>query len=214
MENEKNTAEQIEPVAGSPVQDEAESAGDGAAAEVQTPPPVAAKDMAAIQEANEKLRSEKQELYGRLLRKHAEFENYRKRMQREKHELIELANADLIRALLPSLDGLERALKHRDAGVPEAFYKGLELIYRELLDVLTRAGVVPVETVGQIFDPHLHQAVETVEAAGHRDQEIVEELQKGYKLKHRLLRPAIVKVVVAPKEAKIVAKPEAASEQN
>jgi molecular chaperone GrpE len=107
----------------------------------------------------------------------------------------------LIRALLPVLDGFERALKQRSPAVPESFYQGMELIYRQLFDVLTRAGLAAIETSGQLFDPHYHQAVETVEEAGRRDQEIVEELQRGYKLNHRLLRPAIVKVAVKPKAA-------------
>jgi molecular chaperone GrpE len=142
---------------------------------------------------------EKQELYDRLLRKQAELENFRKRVEREKEEFLKHATADLVRALLPALDSFERALKHRHANVPAQFYHGMELIHREILEVLGRAGLTPLETQGKLFDPHLHQAVETVESPGHRDQEIVEELQRGYKLKQRLLRPAIVKVAVAPK---------------
>jgi len=134
-----------------------------------------------------------------LLRKQADLENLRKRMEREKEEYRQHANADLIRALLPSLDGIERALKHRDACVPREFYKGLELIYQGLLDVLKRYGLEPIEAVGQIFDPHLHQAVGTVEDAQRRDHEIVEELLRGYKLKRRLLRPSMVKVAVTTK---------------
>ena len=116
-----------------------------------------------------------------------------------KKDLLQHGTADLIRALLPTLDGFERALKHRDASVPEAFFHGLDLIYRELTDVLRRAGLTPVEAEGKIFDPHLHQAVEMVESPGHRDHEIVAELQRGYRLKQRLLRPAVVKVAVAPR---------------
>ena len=145
----------------------------------------------------DKLLQEKQELYDRLLRKQAELENFRKRMQREKEDFLQHATTDLVRALLPTLDGFERALKQRDPAVPEHFYKGMELIHKQLADVLGRAGLVPVEAAGRTFDPHLHQAVETVESAGHDDNEVVEELQKGYKLKERLLRPAIVKVAVA-----------------
>ena len=133
--------------------------------------------------AYEKLLAEKHELFDRLLRKQAELENFRKRLQREKEEFIQHATGDLLRALLPVLDGFERALKHRDESVPEAYVQGVKLIYQEL------------------FDPHLHQAVETVEAPGHRDQEIVEELQRGYKLRHRLLRPAVVKVALSRKAA-------------
>lgn len=152
------------------------------------------EDLAA---AYQKVVAEKNELFDRLLRKQAEFDNYRKRVQREKEVFLQDANADLIRALLPVLDGFERALRHRDKNVPKGFYEGVELIYQELLGVLARAGVTPIEAAGKPFDPHLHQAVETVEAEGYRDQEVVEELQRGYKLKHRLLRPAIVKVAAA-----------------
>jgi molecular chaperone GrpE len=148
--------------------------------------------------AYRQLQGEKRELFDRLVRKQAELENVRKRVEREKEDFLQHATMGLIRALLPTLDGLERGLKHREDDVPEKFYRGLELIHKELLDVLKRAGLTPVESEGQIFDPHVHQAVETVETGKHRDQEVVEELQRGYKLKHRLLRPAIVKVAVAP----------------
>lgn len=147
--------------------------------------------------AYQKLLAEKDGLYDRLLRKQAELENLRKRFQREKEEFLQHASADLVRTLLPALDGFERALKHRDPSVPEQFYQGVELIHRQLSEALHRAGLAPIEAVGKTFDPHLHQAVETVEAPGRRDQEIVEELQIGYKFRHRLLRPAIVKVAVS-----------------
>jgi molecular chaperone GrpE len=172
---------------------EPETAGTGAANAV---PPAVASDVAA---AGEKLQAEKRELYERLLRKQAELENFRKRTQREKEDFLQHANADLLRALLPTLDGFERALKQRNSEVPESFYQGMELIYRQLMDVLRRAGLMAIEAEGKLFDPHLHQAVETVESAEGRDQEIVEELQKGYRLKQRLLRPSIVKVAVAPR---------------
>lgn len=147
--------------------------------------------------AYQRLLAEKQELYDRMLRKQAELENIRKRIEREKEDFLQHATMGLIRALLPTLDALERALKHRDENVPHKFVQGMELIHHELLDVLKRAGLTPVESEGKIFDPHVHQAVETVEVEGHRDQEVLEELQRGYKLKHRLLRPAIVKVAVS-----------------
>src|SRR4051812_43093842 len=147
----------------------------------------AAASAASDADAYQKLLQEKQELYERLLRKQAELENFRKRIQREKDDFLQHATADLVRALLPTLDGFERALKHRDPGVPEQFHKGIELIYKQLSDVLGRAGLAPIETAGKIFDPHLHQAVETVESPEHGDHEILEELQKGYKLRQRLL---------------------------
>lgn len=165
------------------------------AASVPSPPADVAELTATIQ----KVQAEKKELYDRLLRKQAELENLRKRMEREKGDFREHANADLIRALLPSLDGLDRALKYRDRRVPEEFYKGMELIDQGLLDVLKRHGVEPIKALGQTFNPHLHHAVGTVEDAQRHDQEIVEVLLPGYKLKHGVLRPAMVKVAVATK---------------
>jgi len=158
------------------------------------PPAELPEDLPA---AYQKLQAERDEVYDRLLRKQAELENFRKRTQKEKEDFLQHATQDLLRSLLPVLDGFERALRQRDPKVPEGFYQGMELIYQDLLGVLTRAGLTRIETVGKLFDPHVHQAVETVEADGHRDQEIVEELQRGYKLRNRLLRPAIVKVAMA-----------------
>jgi len=172
--------------------DEAGAAGAGEPAQA-LPPAELPEDLPA---AYQKLLAEKDDLYDRLLRKQAEMDNLRKRFQREKEDFLQHATADLLRSLLPVLDGFERALRHSDPAVPKSFYEGLELIYQELWSVLTRSGVTRIETVGKQFDPHMHQAVETVEADGHRDHEIVEELQRGYKLKHRLLRPAIVKVAM------------------
>lgn len=148
--------------------------------------------------AYRQLLEEKKELFDRLVRKQAELENIRKRVEREKEEFLQHATMGLIRALLPTLDALERGLKHREASIPEKYYTGLELIHRELLEVLKRAGLAPVESEGKIFDPHVHQAVETVETDKFEDHAVVEELQRGYKLKQRLLRPAIVKVAVNP----------------
>ena len=170
-----------------------------------TPPPEAAPAAPSappegLAEAYEKLLAEKQDLYDRLLRKHAELDNFRKRTIKEKEELRQFAAENLIRSLLPTLDGFERALQHRDESVPAAYYQGLELIYRQLREVLERAGLTPLDTSGQLFDPHLHQAVETVDAPGRREHEIVEEMQRGYRLKNKLLRPAIVKVATGGKD--------------
>jgi molecular chaperone GrpE len=162
-----------------------------AGADLATPPGLA--------EAYEKTLAESKDLYDRLLRKQAEMDNFRKRTQREKEDLRQYAAEDLIRSLLPILDGFERALQHRDESVPAGFYQGLELIYREMREVLGRSGLEVIDTAGQMFDPYLHQAVETVDAPDRREHEIVEELQRGYKLKNKLLRPAIVKVAVGGK---------------
>jgi molecular chaperone GrpE len=167
--------------------------GNGSAGDHTSPAQVAVESSPAYQ----KVLAEKQELYDRLLRKQAELENFRKRVQKEKEDFLHHANADLIRTLLPALDAFERALKQRDPAAPQRFYEGLELIHRQLMDALGRAGLKTVEAQGKPFDPALHQAVETVEAEeNHQDQEVVEELQRGYQLRHRLLRPAVVKVAV------------------
>ncbi len=209
METQNNS--KVKPQAATSEEPEREEPGKGAVAGEDTrgpfapPAPELPADLAA---AYRKLREEKEGLYDRLLRKQAELENFRKRLQREKEDFLQHATGDVIRALLPVLDGFERALKHREADVPEKFYQGMELIYRDLLEVLGRAGLTSIETAGKLFDPHLHQAVETLEAPGHRDQEIVEELQRGYRLKHRLLRPAIVKVAVVSQGKTSKAQPE------
>ena len=156
----------------------------------------AATPSASLAEAYEKVVAEKKDLYDRLLRKQAELENFRKRTQKEKEELRQYAAEDLIRSLLPTLDGFERAIQQRGENVPATFYEGLELIYHELEEVLGRAGLEAIDTAGQLFDPHLHQAVEAVNAPERRENEIIDQLQRGYRLKNKLLRPAIVKVAV------------------
>jgi molecular chaperone GrpE len=187
MTEEKKFAEDPESPATGPANSNAKPEAEGGA-----------KLPADLAAAYRQLLNEKKELFDRLVRKQAELENVRKRVEREKEDFLQHATMGLIRALLPTLDALERGLKHREDSVPEKFYTGMELIHRELLDVLKRAGLAPVESEGTTFDPHVHQAVETVETDQVQDQAVVEELQRGYKLKHRLLRPAIVKVAVPP----------------
>lgn len=199
MDNEKELATRPGAEAAEGEETSRQESATASAPEATAAPALAAT--AELAAAYEELLAEKKDLFDRLLRKQAELENLRKRTQREKEEFRQHAGEDLIRALLPTLDGFERALNHRDADVPDSFYQGLELIYREFREVLGRAGLTMIETVGKLFDPHLHQAVETVAAPDRRDQEIVEELQRGYKLRHRLLRPSIVKVAVAPRPA-------------
>ena len=191
METERDLPAVPEP------RDGQDSSSTSAQGEASAPVPTAAPVGTA--ETYEKLLAEKKDLYDRVLRKQAELDNFRKRTLKEKEDLRQYAAEDLIRSLLPTLDGFDRALQHRDESVPAAFYQGLELIYRELREVLGRAGVTSIDTAGQLFDPHLHQAVETVNAPDRRENEIVDELQRGYKLKHKLLRPAIVKVAVGGK---------------
>ena len=130
-----------------------------------------------------------------LLRKTAEFENYRKRTERERAAMIENAAAGVLEELLPLIDDLERALG-TDPGIEgtEGFRRGVELIHRQLMDTLRKRGVTPVEALGADFDPHFHQAVTYEPAEGRRDGEVIEEFRRGYMLGDRLLRPSMVKV--------------------
>lgn len=134
--------------------------------------------------------------YERLLRVTAEFDNYRKRTERERRELIDQAAGDLLGDLLPVVDDLERALA-ADTQDGDAYRRGVEIIHKQLLDVMARRGVAPIEAVGADFDPTLHQAVAHEPGDGRRDGEVVEELRRGYTLRQRLLRPSMVKVAKA-----------------
>ena len=141
----------------------------------------------------EKLRTERDSLLDRLARLQAEFENARKRAVREQQEFRDFATADAIKALLPAIDSFERALQ-TPSNQPGEFRSGVELIYKQFQDALTKLGVRPVPAKGQVFDPHVHEAIEMVETSDVPDHHVIEELQRGYKLKERLLRPAMVKV--------------------
>jgi len=141
----------------------------------------------------EKLKAERDTLLDRLARLQAEFENTRKRTTREQQEFREYALADAVKALLPVLDSFERALQAVSEEKSE-FRSGVELIYKQLQDTLGKLGLRPIPAKGEPFDPHLHQAIEMVETSDAKDHHVLEELQRGYKLKDRLLRPAMVKV--------------------
>jgi molecular chaperone GrpE len=139
----------------------------------------------------EKQRDEFRDL---LLRTTAEFDNFRKRTERERQMLEDTAAENLIHELLPLVDDLERALSADPGEGTDAYRKGVELIHRRLLDILKRRGVEPIEALGAEFDPHVHQAVSYEHAPDRNDGEIVEEFRRGYKLGDRLLRPSMVKV--------------------
>jgi molecular chaperone GrpE len=148
----------------------------------------------AVADADE-LQRQRDDYYDRLLRKTAEFDNYRKRVERERQSTSEAVAADVVRDLLPLVDDLERALKaETGAEGAEAYRKGVELIHRQLLDILRKRGVRAIEALGADFDPHYHEAIAHEHAEGKRDGEVIEEFGCGYMLGDRLLRPAIVKV--------------------
>lgn len=141
------------------------------------------------------LERERDELKERLLRSAAEFDNYRKRNERERQGQREAITAGVVEDLLPLMDDLERAL-NAEAGSEgaEAYRQGVELIYKGLQDLLRKRGVEPIDALGADFDPHYHQAVVYEPAEGRREGEITEEFRRGYVLGDRLLRPSMVKV--------------------
>jgi molecular chaperone GrpE len=149
-----------------------------------------ADDLAAV-------RRERDQFYDRLLRKTAEFDNYRKRVERERRESAQYAAGELLESLLPIVDDFERALQVEAGPDAAAYRQGVELIYKHLQDLLARRSVTPVETVGLPFDPHVHQAITYESSPGHAEGEVIEEVRRGYKHGDRLLRPAMVKVAKA-----------------
>ena len=181
-----------------------EPIGDETAAEQAeaAPQPISGDDEAVV--AAQKERDAYKEQF---LRAVADFDNYRKRIERERRELSEYAAADVLLDLLPIIDNFERALQ-ASASAPgatadkpaesEAFYRGVELIHKQMLDLLRKRGVTRIDALGTDFDPNVHQAVIHEPSEEHREGEVMQELQRGYKLGDRLLRPAMVKVAKRP----------------
>jgi molecular chaperone GrpE len=148
-----------------------------------------------------KLTADLEELRQTLLRRQADFENYRKRIEKERFEDSKRATARVIEGLIPVLDGFEHALAaHREAEY-DNYRKGFELIYKQLLDNLAKLGVERIDPFGKSFDPHLHQAVDRAETAEHKDGTILQVFQPGYVFHGRVLRPAMVRVAVHPTPA-------------
>ncbi len=140
------------------------------------------------------LKEERDSLYARLLRKQAEFDNYKKRVDRERTEFVQFASSELMKELLNALDSFDLALRNAGGDM-----RGFELIYKQLQDTLTRFGLKAVEAKGQKFDPNIHQAVATQPTSEVEENTVLEEMRKGYLLNGRLLRPAMV-TVAAKKE--------------
>lgn len=152
--------------------------------------------LAAVSAERDQLLAEKADLTDRMLRARAEFDNARRRAERERSDFLQFAAMDLVKDILPVLDDFERALKVETAD--RNYAKGVELIYQRMADTLKKLGLEPIETAGRPFDPNLHQAVERVETDEAEDQSVVGEFQRGYNFKGKLLRPAMVKVAVKP----------------
>ena len=148
-----------------------------------------------------KLTADLEELRQTLLRRQADFDNYRKRIEKERFEDAKRATARLVEGLIPVIDGFEHALAaHREAEY-ESYRKGFELIYKQLLDHLAKLGVERLDPIGKPFDPHLHQAVDRAETKDHDAGKILQVFQPGYVFHGRVLRPAMVRVAVHPKPA-------------
>jgi molecular chaperone GrpE len=145
----------------------------------------------------EKLRAERDALVDRLARMQAEFDNARKRAAKEQQDYRDYALVDAIKAIIPVLDSFDRALQTSPA--KSEFHAGVELIQKQLQDALAKIGVRPISAKGEQFDPRYHEAIEMVDTDAVPDHHVIEELQRGYKLKDRLLRPAMVKVARNPK---------------
>jgi molecular chaperone GrpE len=153
-------------------------------------------ELQALTADRDKMAAEKADVYDRLLRKQAEFDNFRKRTERERSEFVQFAGMEFARELLPVVDDFERALKTQSAD--QNYAKGIELIYQRLTEILKKMGVEPFESAGKKFDPNLHEAVVRVPTAEVADETVLDELQRGYNFKGKLLRPAMVRVAVRP----------------
>jgi molecular chaperone GrpE len=174
---------------------------DGANIEQSAEAQAVAADIAKADAEVAKLGADLEELRQTLLRRQADFDNYRKRIEKERFEDSKRATARVIEGLIPVIDGFEHALAaHREAEY-DSYRKGFELIYKQLLDNVAKLGVERIDPVGKSFDPHLHQAVDRAETTDHKDGSILQVFQPGYMFHGRVLRPAMVRVAVHPNPA-------------
>jgi molecular chaperone GrpE len=165
------------------------ASGDGSENSPQT---VVSADSSASESELQKIKAERDSLLDRLARAQAEFENARRRASKEQQEYRDYAVTDAVKTLLPVVDSLERALQVQSDGTE--FRSGVELIYKQLQAALAKLSVHPIVAKGEPFDPRFHEAIEMVQTTDAPDHQVIEELQRGYKFKDRLLRPAMVKV--------------------
>jgi molecular chaperone GrpE len=160
------------------------------------PPLTLEGQLAAVSAERDQFAAEKADLQDRLLRGRAEFDNARRRFERERSDFLQFAAMDLVKEIVPVLDDFERALKVETAD--RNYSRGVELIYQRLYEAVKKLGLEPIESEGKHFDPNLHQAVERVPTDEVDDQTILGEFQRGYNFKGKLLRPAMVRVAVRP----------------
>jgi len=162
----------------------------------QTQAETGADQLEQLRADRDNIKADREELRELLLRRQAEFDNFRKRTERERSDYLQYASMEAVRELLPVLDDFERALK-TDAGHAD-YAKGVEMIYTRMLEGMKKLGLEPIDTTGQTFDPHLHQAIERVPTEDAADGTILGEFQRGYNFKGKLLRPSMVRVAVKP----------------
>lgn len=160
------------------------------------PPVTPEAQIATLSAERDQLATERNELKDRLLRTLAEFDNFRRRAERDRSDYVQFAAMEIVRDLVPVLDDFQRAMKAESAD--KEYGKGIELIYQRFFDTLKKAGLEPIESAGKPFDPNLHQAVDRVQTEEYPDQTVLEDYQSGYNFKGKLLRPAMVKVAVKP----------------
>jgi molecular chaperone GrpE len=175
--------------------------GEQSSAQNETQTPEAGAGTGDPRDQVVRLQAERDALFDRLARQQAEFENLRKRSAREQAEFRDYAAANTVKSLLPILDSFDMALKSQEtSGNGNDLRKGLEIIRKQMDEVLSKLGVQQVPAKGEPFDPRFHEAIEMVESSDAEDNHVLDELQRGYKLKDRLLRPAMVRVARNPKK--------------
>lgn len=151
-------------------------------------------DPSGPNEGTAALRRERDDFQDRWMRTTAEFDNFRKRIERERKDLADFVSFEILLEILPVIDDLERALQANAGDSVEGYRRGVELIHKRVLDMLRKRGVSPIDATGKDFDPHIHQAVAREVSERYRDGEVIEEMQRGYLLGDKLLRPTMVKV--------------------
>jgi molecular chaperone GrpE len=166
----------------------------------ETMAPLESTAIALMEGKIAELESAVAEAKDRYLRTAADFDNFKKRSRQQQLETIQHASADLIGRLLPALDDLHKALDHKPQGVDESWVKGLELSVRKLEEALSAHGLEPIHAVGVPFDPKLHEAIGSEESAEHPEDTVTSELRRGYRIRDRVVRPALVKVARPPAE--------------
>ena len=159
-----------------------------------TPETATSAELDQLRIERDGLRVERDELRDNLLRRQAEFDNYRKRTERDREEQSQYASMKVVGEMIPILDDFERALQ-ADSSSPE-YAKGVQMIYQQMAESLKKAGLEPLDAAGKQFDPHLHQAIERVETNDAPDNTVIGEFQRGYNFKGKLLRPSMVRVAV------------------